>query len=154
MKVISKLRTPKADQSKKRPVSVRKQPKWMQTEREDENFHDWSQDAPPRSLPLDLNTRRDFDRANALDFPGTWSRITWEDLHQAYTSEDHCRKIFGITHLDDDLEKALLNTLQHFSNMAKDPAATVCGLLIGSLFIFMINHKAFRRNVQGPVRGR
>lgn len=143
-----------ADQVEDRTLPKNSQPAWFGGELDHESSLDWDQGDPLSSIPLDIYTRRDFASEDSLDHPGAWSRITFTDLIEAFASEMHCKQVFGITNFDDDLERAVLASIQHFTTMVKDPAATACGLFVGSLFIFMTSHRAFRRQVHGPLRGR
>lgn len=114
---------------------------------------DWDYaDPPPPSVPLDVNSRDDRDSDVPLDSPGAFTRITYDYVVDAYEDVEACKKLFEVTKLDDDLEHALLTSIRYFTTMMRDPAATLCGLYVGSMVVFMENHPAFRRNIRGPAR--
>jgi hypothetical protein len=132
----------------------RAQPAWVGQEPErwfqDDDWDDT--DPPPSSVPLDINSRDDRNSDEPLDHPGAFTRTTYDDLVDAYEDAEACKRLFGVTKLDDNLEKAMLASIHHFTAMMRDPAATLCGLYVGSLLVFMENHPAFRRNFRGPAR--
>jgi len=127
------------------------QPAWVANETDDD-FDDWSEGPPPSSVPLDIYGRSDCRSEEPMDHPGAWTRIKYDDIVGAFEDAEACKNLFGVTKLDDSLECALLASIRHFTTMMKDPAATLCGLYVGSIVVFMENHSAFRRNLHGPAR--
>ncbi|WP_398464440.1 hypothetical protein [Tardiphaga sp.] len=129
------------------------QPAWMQGEADYYDLHDGDDDTPQHtSMPLDYHTREDRHSTEALDYPGAVSRVTFDDLVDGFEDVEACKRLFGVSMLDNDLEEALLASIRQFDHCTRDPAATLCGTFVATMIVFLHKHPAFQRNIGGPVR--